>query len=107
MLWHPQLNQIIFGTGENISIYFDSVKSKKGALNCIHKKPRQITIEDLHNNRPVISPHALPLFKESHNYNPAKLYKKARLNPIVSHKPEQPIQGKNFFFKLSILIWYK
>ncbi|EAS02900.1 WD domain, G-beta repeat protein (macronuclear) [Tetrahymena thermophila SB210] len=93
MIWHPQLNQIIFGVGENIQIYFDQQKSKKGALNCISKKSRQVSIEDLHNNKPVISPHALPLFKESYSYNPQKQLKKIRTNPIVSHKPEQPQLG--------------
>lgn len=75
-------------------MYFDQKLSKKGALNCISKKPRQITLEDLHNNRPIISPHALPMFKEARTLNPDKQYKKIRMDSAMSHKPEQPVQGE-------------
>ncbi|EGR27210.1 WD repeat protein [Ichthyophthirius multifiliis] len=95
ILWHPNLNQIMFGFGHQVMIYFDPEKSKKGAVQCIQKKPRKITTEELQNNRPIISPNALPQFKSSNTYslNQERIVKKIRQDPVASHKPEQPIQG--------------
>ncbi len=50
----------MFGYGHEVLIFFDPDKSKKGAVQCIHKKPRKTTPEELQNSRPIINPHALP-----------------------------------------------
>jgi WD repeat-containing protein 70 len=43
-------------------------------------------------SRPIITPHSLPQFRESHA-NPQRIKEKLRNDPTMSKKPEQPLQG--------------
>ncbi|RDD44206.1 WD repeat-containing protein 70 [Trichoplax sp. H2] len=93
-LWHDKINQIMIGCSNgDIRLYFDPLRSTKGAKLCASKSTRK-TDGIVMNVRPiVITPHALPMFRESKPKNAKKAEDKNRQDPIASHKPELPVTG--------------
>eukprot|EP01119_Soliformovum_irregulare_P012578 TRINITY_DN3270_c0_g1_i1.p1 TRINITY_DN3270_c0_g1~~TRINITY_DN3270_c0_g1_i1.p1 ORF type:complete len:645 (+),score=174.21 TRINITY_DN3270_c0_g1_i1:200-1936(+) len=65
MLWHPKINQIAFGTSDCIHMFYDPALSNKGALLSVSKAPRVVNAYDFEPARPVVTPHALPLFADA------------------------------------------
>ncbi|XP_029371364.1 WD repeat-containing protein 70 isoform X2 [Echeneis naucrates] len=93
-LWHPKLNQIMVGTGNGLAkVYYDPVKSHRGAKLCVVKsKPKKKQAETLTQDY-IITPHALPMFREARQRSTRKQLEKDRLDPKKSHKPEPPVSG--------------
>ncbi|KAM4708588.1 WD repeat-containing protein 70 isoform 1-T4 [Discoglossus pictus] len=94
-LWHPKLNQIMVGTGNGLAkIYYDPVKSQRGAKLCVVKTNRKDKrqAETLTQDY-IITPHALPMFREPRQRSTRKQLEKDRLDPLKSHKPEPPVAG--------------
>ncbi|XP_051907514.1 WD repeat-containing protein 70 isoform X1 [Hippocampus zosterae] len=93
-LWHPKLNQIMVGTGNgHVKVYYDPIKSHRGAKLCVVKsKTKQKHAEALAQEY-VITPHALPMFREARQRSTRKQLEKDRLDPKKSHKPEPPVSG--------------
>uniref|UniRef100_A0A8C5P6V8 WD repeat-containing protein 70 n=1 Tax=Leptobrachium leishanense TaxID=445787 RepID=A0A8C5P6V8_9ANUR len=93
-LWHPKLNQIMVGTGNGLAkIYYDPIKSQRGAKLCVVKtKSKERQAETLTQDY-VITPHALPMFREPRQKSTRKQLEKDRLDPLKSHKPEPPVAG--------------
>jgi len=58
---------------------------------CVTKQPKRRKIEDTIEYRPVMNPHALPLFKQPPSARRAR--EKARKDPTKSHRPESPQVG--------------
>lgn len=93
ILWHPILNQIFVGsTDGSVTCLYDPQKSVKGALLCIAKKPRERQPDDIEYMPEIRTPHALPSFKEN-TTNRKRRKEKMRQDPILSKKPEMPLQG--------------
>jgi len=91
--WHPTLNQIFVGSSDqNIHVLCDPKKSVKGALLCINKQERKARPEDIDYMPDIKTPHALPSMKEE-NRNKKKRMDKIRQDPLLSRKPEIPVQG--------------
>lgn len=68
MLWHPKINQIVVGTSEGKAhVLFDPQLSKKGALLSVSRAPREKDPNDYEPPRPILTPHALPMFYETPN----------------------------------------
>lgn len=63
VLWHPKLNQLaVSSTSGPIAICYDPQTSRRGALLCVHRRnPKHQTSQSA---GPIITPHALPLFRE-------------------------------------------
>ncbi|XP_041666142.1 WD repeat-containing protein 70 [Cheilinus undulatus] len=93
-LWHPKLNQIMVGTGNGLAkVYYDPVKSHRGAKLCVVKSKRKEKQAELLTQDYIITPHALPMFREARQRSTRKQLEKDRLDPKKSHKPEPPVSG--------------
>lgn len=91
-LWHPKLNQIFVGCGNGIvKVYYDSKKSLRGAKLCVvktHMKQKHIEVMS---TQQIITPHALPLFRQDRPKSVRKQMEKDRLDPVKSRRPDLPI----------------
>ncbi|TRZ17145.1 hypothetical protein HGM15179_009969 [Zosterops borbonicus] len=93
-LWHPKLNQIMVGTGNGLAkVYYDPVKSQRGAKLCVVKTKRKERQAETLTQDYIITPHALPMFREPRQRSTRKQLEKDRLDPMKSHKPEPPVAG--------------
>ncbi|KAF7666291.1 hypothetical protein LDENG_00114040 [Lucifuga dentata] len=93
-LWHPKLNQIMVGTGNGLAkVYYDPVKSHRGAMLCVVKSKRKEKQAETLMQDYIITPHALPMFREARQRSTRKQLEKDRLDPKKSHKPEPPVSG--------------
>ncbi|XP_054468317.1 WD repeat-containing protein 70 isoform X2 [Anoplopoma fimbria] len=93
-LWHPKLNQVMVGTGNGLAkVYYDPVKSHRGAKLCVVKSQRKERQAETLTQDYIITPHALPMFREARQRSTRKQLEKDRLDPRKSHKPEPPVSG--------------
>ncbi|XP_010737285.2 WD repeat-containing protein 70 isoform X1 [Larimichthys crocea] len=93
-LWHPKLNQIMVGTGNGLAkVYYDPVRSHRGAKLCVVKSQRKEKQAETLTQDYIITPHALPMFREARQRSTRKQLEKDRLDPRKSHKPEPPVSG--------------
>ncbi|KAM7331829.1 WD repeat-containing protein 70-like [Alexandromys fortis] len=93
-LWHPKLNQIMVGTGNGLAkVYYDPDKSQRGAKLCVVKTQRKAKQAESLTQGYIITPHALPMFREPHQRSTRKQLERDRLDPPKSHKPEPPVAG--------------
>uniref|UniRef100_A0A3B4XTS0 WD repeat-containing protein 70 n=1 Tax=Seriola lalandi dorsalis TaxID=1841481 RepID=A0A3B4XTS0_SERLL len=93
-LWHPKLNQIMVGTSNGLAkVYYDPVKSHRGAKLCVVKSQRKEKQAETLTQDYIITPHALPMFREARQRSTRKQLEKDRLDPKKSHKPEPPVSG--------------
>ncbi|PRP75834.1 WD repeat-containing protein 70-like [Planoprotostelium fungivorum] len=66
ILWHPKINQLVVGTSESqVHVLYDPTLSTKGALLSVVKAPRAVDPNDFEPARPIITPHALPMYAET------------------------------------------
>ncbi|XP_034403218.1 WD repeat-containing protein 70 [Cyclopterus lumpus] len=93
-LWHPKLNQIMVGTSNGLAkVYYDPVKSHRGAKLCVVKSQRKERQAETLTQDYIITPHALPMFREARQRSTRKQLEKDRLDPKKSNKPEPPVSG--------------
>ncbi|XP_028317932.1 WD repeat-containing protein 70 [Gouania willdenowi] len=93
-LWHPKLNQIMVGTGNGLAkVYYDPIKSQRGAMLCVVKTKLKEKHAEALTQEYIITPHALPMFREARQRSTRKQLEKDRLDPKKSHKPEPPVSG--------------
>ncbi|KAF2076212.1 hypothetical protein CYY_002453 [Polysphondylium violaceum] len=86
--WNPRINQLFFGCSDGTTrVYYDAEKSVKGIKLCVAKAPRVKDPTDFEPERPILTPHSLPLFRQA---NAKKEEKRAR-NSKQTKKPEQPV----------------
>lgn len=91
-LWHPKLNQIFVGCGDGvIKGYYDEKRSMRGAKLCVVKAYRKKKDVQIAGNVPVITPHALPMFKQEKSRSLKKQLEKDRQDPVKSRRPDLPI----------------
>ncbi|KAF9981488.1 hypothetical protein BGZ75_007255 [Mortierella antarctica] len=96
VLWHDKLNQIIAGSADGTArVFYDPEVSHKGAKLCATKTPKKRAVDDYEIDRPIITPHALPMFKEDNTKMQSNKRKqeKMRSDPLASHRPEMPLKG--------------
>lgn len=90
--WHPKLNQIFVGTGNGIvKCYYDDKRSLRGATLCAIKTQRRTQQAEVVSTQQVITPHALPMFRQERRKTSRKQMEKDRLDPIKSKRPDLPI----------------
>ncbi|KAJ3022627.1 hypothetical protein HKX48_005689 [Thoreauomyces humboldtii] len=95
--WHPKINQILVGTGDgSVQVFYDPEKSSAGVKTALSKRPKNRTVDDIDfyddSNRPILTPHALPMFKDEVPQTKRKK-EKLRADPMASRRPDQPITG--------------
>ncbi|KAF9582544.1 hypothetical protein BGW38_000082 [Lunasporangiospora selenospora] len=94
VLWHDKLNQIIAGNADGTArVFYDPEVSNKGAKLCASKAPKKRAIDDYEIDRPIITPHALPMFKEEKIKSNKRAQEKMRIDPVASRRPELPMSG--------------
>lgn len=92
VVWHPKLNQLFIGTGNGlIKGYYDERRSLRGATLCASKIHRKAQQSEIVSTQQVITPHALPLFRQERRKTSKKQMEKDRLDPVKSHRPDLPI----------------
>eukprot|EP00825_Cyclidium_porcatum_P002996 TRINITY_DN11391_c0_g4_i1.p1 TRINITY_DN11391_c0_g4~~TRINITY_DN11391_c0_g4_i1.p1 ORF type:complete len:504 (+),score=53.36 TRINITY_DN11391_c0_g4_i1:736-2247(+) len=94
--WNSELNQIFTGCGSVVKVFYDPyISEKKGALQFVNKQPRQKRPEDIEYEKPIITPHSLPLFKEKSYYKQKKeMRKKIREEEQKLEEEQQEVFGK-------------
>ncbi|KAB0792312.1 hypothetical protein PPYR_14271 [Photinus pyralis] len=92
ILWHTKLNQIFTGIGNGlIKCYYDEKRSMRGVTLCTAKLHRRVKHAEIVSTQQVITPHALPLFRQERRKTSRKQMEKDRLDPVKSHRPDLPI----------------
>ncbi|KAF5296153.1 hypothetical protein FQA39_LY12607 [Lamprigera yunnana] len=92
VLWHTKLNQIFTGIGNGIiKCYYDEKHSMRGVTLCASKLHRRVKHAEIVSTQQVITPHALPLFKQERRKTSRKQMEKDRLDPVKSRRPDLPI----------------
>lgn len=91
-VWHAKLNQIFVGCGNGVvKCYYDEKKSLRGAKLCVIKKYRKKKSSEVVSSQQIITPHALPLFRQDKLRTTKKKLEKDRLDPVKSKRPDLPI----------------
>ncbi|KAF9972375.1 hypothetical protein BGZ73_004524 [Actinomortierella ambigua] len=94
VLWHDKLNQIVAGNADGTAhVYYDPEVSTNGAKLCAGKAPKKRAVDDYEIDRPIITPHALPMFKEERVKSNKRKHEKLRKDPVASHRPDLPMSG--------------
>ncbi|CAH1119828.1 unnamed protein product [Phaedon cochleariae] len=92
LCWHPKLNQIFVGTGSGlVKCFYDDRRSMRGATLCAVKTHRKAQHSEIVSTTQVITPHALPLFRQERRKTSRKQMEKDRLDPVKSRRPDLPI----------------
>ncbi|ESP03611.1 hypothetical protein LOTGIDRAFT_224256 [Lottia gigantea] len=93
-LWHPKLNQMVVGSGDGIvKIYYDPAKSHRGAMLCtVKKKKKQKELQGM-TSKQIITPYALPMFREGRPTTSRKVEERLRKDPAKSKRPDLPVSG--------------
>ncbi|KAG5880176.1 hypothetical protein JTB14_001666 [Gonioctena quinquepunctata] len=90
--WHPKLNQIFVGSGNGlIKCYYNDKRSLRGVTLCAVKIHRKTQHSEIFSTTQVITPHALPLFRQERRKTSRKQMEKDRLDPVKSKRPDLPI----------------
>jgi hypothetical protein len=98
VMWHSKINQIITGlsTGQ-ICVLYSPLTSLNGAKLLLNKgPPRKITIEDISDALAapsILTPHALPMFRDDEERGTKRKRDKERMDPRKSKRPELPVTG--------------
>ncbi|KAJ0171300.1 hypothetical protein K1T71_012850 [Dendrolimus kikuchii] len=91
-IWHAKLNQIFVSCGNGVvKCYYDDKRSLRGAKLCIVKTHRKKHSVEVVSSQQIITPHALPLFRQEKLRTSKKKMEKERLDPVKSHRPDLPI----------------
>ncbi|XP_064604779.1 WD repeat-containing protein 70-like [Liolophura sinensis] len=93
-VWHPKLNQIVVGCGNGkVKLYYDPKKSQRGAMLCVVKTKRKTKHVEVMADKHIITPYALPMYREGRPTSTRKTEEKLRKDPVKSRRPELPVTG--------------
>lgn len=99
--WHPRLNQIFVGCGDGVvKVFYDDKLSDKGAKLCASKVRKRVKEAFMITKPQIITPHALPMFKEERKKSWKVQQIKDRADPVKSHKPEVMLICLHLMIKL-------
>ncbi|KAJ2487679.1 hypothetical protein IWW37_005135 [Coemansia sp. RSA 2050] len=95
VLWHPRVNQIAAAAADgSISVLYSQTRSTRGAKLCAGKRSRK-RADDVQAVGQIITPHALPLFRDDDK--PAVISAGKRRRDAArgsdKHAPDQPLYG--------------
>ncbi|KAH0838597.1 transcription factor [Lanmaoa asiatica] len=100
VVWHSKINQIVTGLSNGtISVLYSPATSTHGAKLLLSKgAPKRPTIEDMSDALAaptILTPHALPMFKDGDGIvkGTKRKREKDRLDPRKSRRPELPVTG--------------
>ncbi|TDL28564.1 WD40 repeat-like protein [Rickenella mellea] len=98
VVWHPKINQIVTGLANGqISVLYSPMTSLNGAKLLMNKGPaRKPDIESMaaaELTPQILTPHALPMFRDGDERSGKRKREKDRMDPRKSRRPELPITG--------------
>ena len=100
VIWHSKINQIVTGLSDGtISVLYSPETSTHGAKLLLSKgAPKRPTVEDMSDALAaptILTPHALPMFKDGDGIVKGIKRKRERdrLDPRKSRRPELPVTG--------------
>ncbi|KAJ2713648.1 hypothetical protein H4R19_002143 [Coemansia spiralis] len=90
LAWHPHLDQVAAGltTGDIVMLY-DPARSKRGVAMCMRKQPPRRHAGGVSAVGPIITPHALPLFRDEQ----PTAAKRRRDDLARTRTPREPVYG--------------
>ncbi|ORZ14236.1 WD40-repeat-containing domain protein [Absidia repens] len=95
VLWHPRINQIVTGSADgNVRVFYSPTQSSRGVKMCVVKEQKKRAVDDYEIDRPIITPHALPMYKEERSKSQKRKLEKIRKDPIASHRPDMPMGSR-------------
>ncbi|KAL1922023.1 uncharacterized protein VTP21DRAFT_10665 [Calcarisporiella thermophila] len=87
VLWHPGINQIVTGSADgSVHVFYDPSISVRGAKLCVVKEPKRRAVDEMEIQRPIFTPHALPMFRDEGQRSHKRKREKAA--PAASKKPD-------------------
>ena len=93
-LWHPKLNQIVATCADGkIKMLFDEKRSLRGACLCVVRPIRKVKQQDVMFAERIITPFALPMFKEERQRSTKIQLEKMRQDPKKTKRPDLPMAG--------------
>lgn len=93
-VWHPKLNQIFVGCGNGIvKVYYSNDHSMRGAKLCVVKTRRKVKQVEVMAAQQILTPHALPMFRQEKPKSIRKQMERERQDPVKSHRPDLPISS--------------
>ncbi|OQR79423.1 WD repeat-containing protein 70-like [Tropilaelaps mercedesae] len=92
--WHPKIDQLILGLSNGvIKVLYDDRRSRNGALLCAGKtKVKRKQMESVTTTQ-ILTPHALPLFRDERTQLQRKREELDRKDPVKSRRPDLPVTG--------------
>ncbi|XP_022669030.1 WD repeat-containing protein 70-like isoform X1 [Varroa destructor] len=92
--WHPKINQLVIGLSNGLTkVLYDEKQSRNGALLCAGKtKVKRKQMESVTTTQ-ILTPHALPLFRDEKMQLQRKREELDRKDPVKSRRPELPVTG--------------
>lgn len=104
LAWPSRINQIFASTSTGeVHVLYSPTSSEKGAVLAASRAPRrrrELDEEFDPTSMPIITPHALPMFKEANPYEVGdagvatkRKRENVRNNAVKSHKPDVPVRG--------------
>lgn len=100
VVWHSRINQIVAGLSNGtVSVLYSPETSAHGAKLLLSKgAPKRPTVEDMSDALAaptILTPHALPMFKDGDGIvkGTKRKREKDRLDPRKSRRPELPVTG--------------
>ncbi|XP_024083488.1 gastrulation defective protein 1 homolog isoform X2 [Cimex lectularius] len=92
--WHPRLQQIFMGCGDGtVRAYYGEAKTGRGAQLCAQKNRKKSKQVEVIAAQQIITPHALPMFRQEKQKSTRKKLEKERLDPVKSRRPDLPINS--------------
>lgn len=91
-VWHPRLHQLFIGCGDGIIRGYFNEKSVRGLQLCAGKVRHKVKQSEVVAAQQIITPHALPMFRQEKHKSIKKKMEKERLDPVKSHRPDLPIK---------------
>lgn len=94
VVWHAKLNQIFVGCGNGtVKVYYDNNRSMRGAKLCVVKTRRKVKQMEVVAAQQILTPHALPMFRQEKPKSVRKQLERDRQDPVRSRRPDLPISS--------------
>lgn len=92
IVWHPRLNQLMVGCGDGkVRLLYDPKTSHNGAVLVAGKHKKRSKQAEVVVSQQIITPHALPMFREERHKSTRKLEERDRKDPVRSQQPDLPV----------------
>ncbi|CUA77481.1 WD repeat-containing protein 70 [Mus musculus] [Rhizoctonia solani] len=97
VVWHSKINQVLASLSDgSVRVLYSPNASTNGAKLCVTRAPKKVTIEDVSaalRDAPILTPHALPMFREDEGRTGQRRRDKDRSDAVKTRKPMPPVSG--------------